>query len=112
MVQSMSQLNVAMLPQCSAGVYICNDCLCFHFTLATTCIFGTYLQSGLCVVSCESGTIGDSDTRECRNVFGELVVLVISSIVHLYVTLRQVCTVGSVHKCLNYMLACHYSTYT
>ena len=50
--------------------------LAFILTLAT-CIFGTYLEliSGLCVVSCNSGTIGDSDTRECRNVSGELVVL-------------------------------------
>ena len=56
---------------------------CFLFI--ATCIFGTYLQSGLCVVSCESGTIGDSDTRECRNVSGELVVLMISSNIYLII---------------------------
>ena len=53
--------------------------------LVATCIFGTYLQNGDCVVSCANGTIGDSDTQQCRNVMGELIVLVNSSIAHTYV---------------------------
>ena len=56
--------------------------LAFIVTLAT-CNFGTYLQSGVCVVSCNSGTIGDSDTRECRDVQGELVVCDQYSIAHI-----------------------------
>ena len=58
--------------------------LAFIVTLAT-CNFGTYLQSGVCVVSCNNGTIGDSDTRECRGVQGELVVFVISIALFKYV---------------------------
>ena len=45
-------------------------------------MFGTYLQNGVCVVSCDNATIGDSDTQECRDILGELIVLVISSMVH------------------------------
>ena len=45
-------------------------------------MFGTYLQNGVCVVSCDNATIGDSDTRECRDILGKLIVLVISSMVH------------------------------
>ena len=82
--------------------------LAFIFTVAT-CIFGTYLQSGVCVVSCNSGTIGDSSTRECRDVQGELVVLVISIALLIYCLLMTCvyCYIVSVHEqCLDNLYAC------
>ena len=57
---------------------VCRDCSCF-LVLVATCVFGTYLQSGTCVVSCDNATIGDSNTQECRDVLGELAVLVHSN---------------------------------
>ena len=73
---------------------VCRDCSCFLVS-AAACVFGTYLQSGTCVVSCDNATIGDSDTRECREIQGELAVLVHSSM-----TLFDMQCVAQMHNLL------------
>ena len=64
------------------------DCSCF-FGLVEICVFGTYLQSGVCVLNCGSGRIADSAKRECRDVQGKLIGLVLS-IAYLIVCVRPV----------------------
>ena len=66
----------------------CMDCS-WLLALTEICVFGTYLQSGVCVLNCGSGRIADSAKRECRDVQGKLIGLVLS-ITYLIVCVRPV----------------------
>ena len=49
------------------------DCSCFLGLVELVCVFGTFLQSDVCVLNCGNRRIADSDTRECRDVQGKLI---------------------------------------